>query len=71
MSDEESAFDLAGAELAVVPDISGGRVSSRFYDPDTGEQVLEISLAPDVARDYAFHLTRASIAVEEHNLPTT
>lgn len=65
MSREEDE-EVTGATAEVFPDLATGRSVSRFYHPDTGETVFELHLAPDVAREYAFNLTRTSIEIEEH-----
>lgn len=64
MSDNDDAIE--GASCEVYPDFETNRVVSRFIHPETGETVMELHLEPDVARDYAFNQTRASIALEEH-----
>lgn len=48
----------------IFPDFDTGKVVSRFYHPDTQEIVMEIHVDPDVAREFAFNLTRASVALE-------
>lgn len=63
MSDDDA---ITGASCEVYPDFETGRVVSRFIHPETGETVMELHLEPDMARDYAFNQTRASIALEEH-----
>lgn len=60
--------DVQGATAEVIPNFETGKVESKFYHPEQGELVVELDLAPEVAREYAFQLTRASIAIEEHNL---
>jgi hypothetical protein len=57
---------VRGASCEVFPDYETGQVVSRFIHPETGETVMELHLAPDVAREYAFNQTRASIAIEDH-----
>lgn len=54
------------SEGEVYPDFTTGRVISRFTDPDTGEQLVELHLAPSTARDFAYNLSRCAIAIEEH-----
>lgn len=70
MSDEH----ITGGTSDVYADVENNRVIAKFYGPDTidpvtGEtvaaQIIEVTLAPDVARDFAFTLTKASIVVEE------
>lgn len=58
--------EINGANAAVYADYANDKVVSRFYDPDTGEMVVELHLDPEVAREYAATLTAASIDVEEH-----
>ena len=58
--------EINGADGAVYADRDNGKVVSRFYDPETGEMVVELHLDPEVARNYAATLTAASIDVEEH-----
>lgn len=65
----EELEEHSGAYAEVVPDFDTGKTISRFFHPDTGETLMELHLDPEVSRDYAFNLTRASIAVEEHGLP--
>lgn len=65
MDQEQDA--ISGASCEVYPDFETGRVVSRFIHPETGETVMELHLEPDVAREYAFNQTRASIAIEEHD----
>lgn len=62
----EDNDSITGAECEVFPDLTNGRVVSRFLHPETGEVLMELHLEPEVARDYAFNQTRASIALEEH-----
>lgn len=62
MSGEES---ITGAAAEVIADFGNGKVVTRFLHPEDGDMVMELHLDPDVAREYAFNLTRASIAVEE------
>ena len=57
--------NIHGAAAEVLADFETGQVVTRFLHPETGEMVMELHLEPDVARDYAFNLTRASIAVED------
>lgn len=65
---------ITGGSSQVYADVENNRVLAKFYGPDyidpaTGEtvaaEVMEITLAPDVARDFAYILTKASIVVEE------
>jgi hypothetical protein len=56
--------ELHGAAAEILADFDTGRVVVRFLHPVTGEMVMEVHLAPDVARDLAFTLTKASIAIE-------
>lgn len=53
------------AAADVLADFSIGRVLVRFFEEEGGPVVLEVQLEPDTARDLAFTLTKASIAVEE------
>lgn len=64
VSSEDGSIE--GAACEVFPDFQNNRVVSRFLHPQTGEVVMELHLEPDVARDYAFESTRASIALEEY-----
>jgi hypothetical protein len=57
--------DHTGCDAEVFPDPATGKVISRFFNPETGEMVVELHLAPEVSREYAFNLTRASLALEE------
>lgn len=57
--------EVSGAAAEVIADFDEEVVIVRFTDPVTSDTVLEVHLGPDTARDLAFHLTRASIAVEE------
>lgn len=57
--------DIEGASAEIFPDLESGKVITRFYDPETDEMVVELHLDPDMARDYAFTLTRASLAIED------
>lgn len=63
--------EVSGATAEVFPDFSTGKSVSRFFHPETGEVVVELYLDPETARDYAFNLTRSSIAIEEHQNPRT
>lgn len=56
---------LYGAAAEILADFDTGKVVARFLHPLTGEMVMEVHLGPDVARDLAFTLTRASIAIED------
>lgn len=67
MSDDGERINGAAAE--VLADYDTGLVVARFLHPDTDEMVMEVHLAPGVARDLAFTLTKASIAIEEYELP--
>ena len=58
--------EISGSSGEVLADHASGRVVSRFYDPETGEMVVELHLDPEVAREYAATLTAASISVEEY-----
>ena len=58
--------EISGASCEVIPDFLTGKSISRFLHPETGETVMEIHLDPEVARDYAFQLTRSSIAIEDY-----
>ncbi len=55
-----------GAAGEVLADYDTGRVVARFLNPESGEMVVELHLAPEVAREFAANLTSASISVEEH-----
>lgn len=57
--------EIPGADAEVFPDLETGRVVARYTHPDTGEMIVEVHVAPDTARQLAFNLTRASIAIEE------
>ena len=57
--------DHAGCDAEVFPDPATGKVISRFFNPATGEMVVELHLDPAVSREFAFNLTRASLALEE------
>lgn len=61
--------DIAGADAEVIADTSTGKVVTRYLYPEghprAGEMVVEIHIGPDTARELAFNLTRASIAIEE------
>lgn len=57
--------EIHGAAAEILADYDTGKVVARFLHPATGETVMEVHLAPDVARDLAFTLTRASIAIED------
>lgn len=61
MSDES----IAGAAAEVIADFATGKVVTLFLHPEDGETVMELHLDPEVAREYALNLTRASIAVED------
>lgn len=61
MSDES----IAGAAAEVIADFATGKVVTYFLHPDDGSTVMELHLDPEVAREYAFNLTRASIAIED------
>lgn len=62
MSGDES---ITGAAAEVIADLENVKVVTRFFDPDDNSMVMELHLDPEMAREYAFNLTRASIAVEE------
>ena len=62
MSSEES---ITGAAAEVLADFGTGKIITRFLHPDDGAMVMELHLDPEVAREYAFNLTRASIAIED------
>ena len=62
MSDEQNIY---GAAAEVLADFETRKVVTRFLHPETGEMVMEVHLAPDVARDLAFTLTKASLAIED------
>ena len=71
MSEEQY---ITGGASQVYADVENNRVIAKFFGPDyidpaTGEtvaaEVMEVTLAPDVARDFAYTLTKASIVVEE------
>lgn len=40
-----------------------GKVVVRFYSP--GEEIIEVHLPPEVARDFAYKLTACSIDIPE------
>lgn len=63
MSEEDS---IAGAAAEVLADFETGKVVTRFLHPEDGEMVMELHLDPEVSREYAFNLTRASFAIEDH-----
>lgn len=64
MSEDQDAAGI------VYPDLETGLVVARFVaDPDDPETMLELSLAPEVAREMAFQLTRCSYMIEENKLP--
>lgn len=62
MNDDEN---IHGAAAEVLADFETSKVVTRFLHPETGQMVMELHLDPDTARDYAFNLTRASIAIED------
>lgn len=66
MSSEES---ITGASAEVIADFGADKVVTYFLHPVTGETIMELHLDPEVAREYAFNLTRASIAIEDHDSP--
>lgn len=54
-----------GVAAEVIADFETGKVISRYLDPETDEMLVEVHLDPEIAREYAFNLTRASIALED------
>jgi hypothetical protein len=68
VSDHEEE-NIEGAAAEVLADYENRKTVTRFLHPETGEMVMELHLDPEVAREYAFNLTRCSISVEEHSLP--
>lgn len=61
--------EIHGADGEILADFENGKVVARFYNPETGLMAVELHVDPDVARNLALELTKASIAVEEHELP--
>ena len=63
---EPSEQSIEGAAAEVIADFETKKVVTRFFDTEGGgmEQVMELHLDPEVAREYAFNLTRASLAIE-------
>lgn len=41
-----------------------GKVVSRGFDPESGDQVFELELAPESAREFAYYLTKNSLEAE-------
>ena len=62
---EDDEQNIHGAAAEVIADFETSKVVTRFLHPQTGEMVMELHLDPEVARDYAFNLTRASLAIED------
>lgn len=64
-----SGEEILGAAAEVLGDFETGKVVLRFLRPDSTEDdeaVMEVHLSPDVARDLAFTLTKASTVIEDH-----
>lgn len=59
--------EYEGAAAEILADYDTGKVVTRFLHPENGELILELDLDPEVAREYAFSLTKASYAIEAHN----
>jgi hypothetical protein len=56
---------ISGATADIVADFGNRKVVTNFLDPSDGSTVMELHLDPEVAREYAFNLTRAALALED------
>lgn len=65
MNNRDEFETMEGVSAEVFADFATGKVISRFLDPQTGAMLVEAHLDPGMARDYAFNLTRASLALED------
>src|SRR5690606_5251783 len=54
---------ISGATADIVADFGNRKVVTNFLDPSDGSTVMELHLDPEVAREYAFNLTRAALAL--------
>lgn len=64
MQDESGSIEGAAAD--VIADFDTGKVITKFLDPKDMTTVMELHLDPSVAREYAFSLTRAALAIEDN-----
>lgn len=64
--DQPEEDSVYGAAAEVIADFDTGKVVTRFLHPETGGIVMELHLDPEIAREFAYNQTRASIAIEEH-----
>lgn len=58
-----STFEGAAAD--VIADFETKKVITRFLDPADMSALMELHLDPEVAREFAFSLTRAALAIED------
>lgn len=56
---------IEGAAADVIADFETKKVITKFLDPADMTTVMELHLDPEVAREYAFSLTRAALAIED------
>lgn len=56
-------MDIEGVSAEIFADRETGRVVTVFGI--AGERSFELHLEPEMAREYAFNLTRAALAIED------